>query len=200
MERWKGDKDRRAFIEKERKDGKKLVEILKSMEFDAVFGLLEKNFPQDEYRTCEEQRKLLLKREYNIYCVRNPENEGLIGFAAVWDFLDTAYIEHLAVASQYRNQGIGGKILGELKRYFPKRICLEVEPPDNDTARKRIKFYEKNHFFFHPYPYIQPPISAGRREIPLYIMTSEKELRESEFEKIKRLLYTNVYRVKYPAS
>ncbi|MCI8448180.1 MAG: hypothetical protein HFH30_07230, partial [Eubacterium sp.] len=75
------------------------------------------------------------------------------------------------------------------------RICLEVELPENDLAKRRIRFYERNGFFLNQYPYVQPSISKGRSPIPLLIMTSGQPVSEKIFQEIKSTLYEYVYGV-----
>ena len=74
------------------------------------------------------------------------------------------------------------------------RMCLEVELPDTETAKRRIGFYERNGFFLNRYPYEQPPLSKGADRIPMYVMTAGRPVGEEEFESLRRLVYASVYR------
>lgn len=169
-----------------------MFEMLKTEEFNEMFSIMEKSFPLDEYRPYNEQKALFENEYYNVYAVKE---EKVKGFIAVWDFPEFLYIEHFAVSPEFRNQGIGEKILKELKALFNKPLCLEVEPPENALTKRRIGFYERNGFFLNAYPYTQPPISKGKNPVPLMIMSTGKELSESEFHIIKNTLYKNVYKV-----
>ena len=62
--------------------------------------------------------------------------------------------------------------------------------------KRRIGFYERNGFFLNEYPYVQPPISQGRKPVPLMIMTSGAAISEKEFEEIRNTLYKEVYKIK----
>ena len=90
-----------------------MLENLEGKEFPAVFEMMKNSFPQEEYRTYFGQKALLEKPGYTIYVKRGQEKQ-IQGFAAVWQWENLSFIEHLAVAPQYRNQGIGGEILKEL--------------------------------------------------------------------------------------
>ncbi len=169
-----------------------MFKLITETEFEDVFNIMEKSFPLDEYRPYEEQKALLENKYYNVYAVKE---EKIKGFIAVWDFPEFLYVEHFAVNPEYRNQGIGAEILKEIITLFDKPLCLEVEPPENEITRRRIGFYERNGFHLNEYPYIQPPISAGKNPVPLMIMSSRKELSENEFNIIKETLYREVYRV-----
>ena len=87
-----------------------------------------------------------------------------------------------------------GSMLEEVCGLYDKIICLEVEPPEDEITRRRVGFYQRNHFFFNSYHYMQPSISKGRKEIPLFIMTYGRPVSKSEFEVIKILLYKEVYK------
>ncbi len=160
-------------------------------EFDKMYSVMEKSFPVDEHRPYDEQKALFQNEYYNAY--GEIDGEILKGFIAAWNFPEILFIEHFAVNSECRNQGIGAKLLDNLISLYNKPTCLEVEPPEDDMAQRRIGFYERNGFFLNNYPYIQPPISAGKNPIPLMIMSTGKKMTEKTFTEIKKILYNKVY-------
>ena len=91
--------------------------------------------------------------------------------------------------------GLSFETLAAVKEKVGKRICLEVELPENDIARRRIGFYTRNGFSLNEYHYIQPPMSAGKNPVPLLIMTTGGAVDEKKFEYIKDKLYEKVYNV-----
>ncbi len=69
------------------------------------------------------------------------EQKGkIIGFIAIWEFDDFVYVEHFALTESCRGLGLGSKMLKETAKLFEKPLCLEVEPPTTDIARRRIRF------------------------------------------------------------
>ncbi|MBO5354866.1 MAG: GNAT family N-acetyltransferase [Clostridia bacterium] len=162
-------------------------------DFDQVFALMEKSFPEDERRPFAEQKALLGNPVYKIYGLR--EAQTVIAFAAVYQFDTFMFVEHLAVAPSHRNKGLGALILQELGKIAKNRICLEVEPPETEIATRRIGFYRRNGFHLCPCPYVQPAISKGRTPVPLQIMSTNGVLGEAEFEAIRKTLYEKVYGV-----
>ena len=158
-------------------------------DFDKMFEIMETSFPTDERRPKEEQKELFKNPRYKVYCVNKVK-----AFMAVWEFESFVYVEHFAVSPEYRNEGLGSKMLSALMGMCDKKIVLEVEPPETDVAKGRIGFYERNGFYLNEYPYIQPPISKGKQEVPLMIMTSAMPVSEQEFEEIKNTLYKEVYK------
>lgn len=169
-----------------------MLKILPLTEFDAFYQLLEQSFPEDEYRTYEEQKALLKDPRYLAF-VLYGEGNALKALLTVWQLEAFAFIEHFAVHPNARNGGLGAGLLREVSGSLKKPICLEVERPDTELARRRIHFYERNHFFLNLYPYEQPPISKGKRAIPLYLMTYGAAVTEEEFLQIRKVLYREIY-------
>ena len=165
-------------------------------DFDKIYKIMEDSFPVDERRTYDEQKALLSNPSYNIYVEESDDFQEIQGFMAVWQFDEVAFIEHFAVDTRLRNSGIGSRMLQDIRKIISGRICLEVELPHNDIARKRIDFYERNGFTYNNYQYVQPAISNGRNPIPLRIMSTGGGLNSEEFRTIKDVLYDNVYNVK----
>ena len=171
------------------------LETLQVKDFDKVYSIMEESFPIDERRTYEEQKELLDNELYNIYVLYDSKNDDIKAFIAIWQFDDFAFVEHFAVSSLYRNCGIGAFILQEVKKLLSSMICLEVELPEEEMAKRRIGFYERNGFYYNDYEYMQPAISKDRNEIPLKIMTSGGKVTEDRFNEMKDILYQYVYGV-----
>lgn len=171
-----------------------MIKKLDVTKFSEMYTIMEESFPPDERRPYEEQKALFENEYYNVYA--DIDNETVKGFVAMWNFREFLFIEHFAVNPDYRNQGTGAKILGEVTALYNKPACLEVEPPKDKLSKRRIGFYERNGFFLNEYPYTQPPISKGKNSVPLMIMSYGKSLSEAEFHIIKETLYREVYKVK----
>lgn len=169
------------------------MELLKmaACEFDEVFGIMSESFPETEFRPYESQRALLDRKEYSILCAKGESGE-VKGFIALWRFERFAYIEHFAVSSDSRNEGLGTRMLASLLASVKQPVCLEVELPVGEMERRRIGFYERNGFILCEREYVQPPMSAGKPSVPLRLMSSVA-LSDGEFEYMKDLLYAEVY-------
>ena len=167
-----------------------MQEIFKD-EFDSIFEIMQNSFPKDEYRSYKEQKALFERGQYRVFAEKGKDS--VTAFAAVWDFPEFLFIEHIAVTGALRGRGTGSLMLGELVRKFRKRIVLEVEPPTNETAERRVRFYKRNGFYLNEYPYFQPAFSKDRKSVELMIMTSLSPAGKSGFERIRDILYTNVY-------
>lgn len=170
-----------------------MFQKLKSTEFDQLYDLIKESFPKEEYRDYEKQKTLFRHPEYRIFVKKDKESEEIKAFLAVWEFDSFVYVEHFAVNPAMRNGGIGSKMLKTLMEATDKMIILEVEPPEDEMAVRRIGFYKRNGFYFNEYPYIQPSMGEGRKETPLFLMSTERKLCEEEYSKIRDTLYTKVY-------
>ena len=162
-----------------------------------AYRLMEQSFPKDEIRSIDGQRALFDDPRYTLLARRaaDGETEGLL---AVWDIGAFTFIEHFAVQPQLRGGGIGAAMLEALVCRQGKRICLEVEPPETEIARRRIGFYRRCGFTLNGYPYIMPSLEAGRQPLPLMIMTSGGAVDEAAFLQIRDALYTTVYHTAVP--
>lgn len=173
-----------------------MLKKLDRKDFDKVYAIMQQSFPKDEYRPYERQKALLNEEPYQIYVLTGDETDEVKGFITVWEYEKLAFVEHLAVNPKYRNGGLGSVILKEAADYLGKMMCLEVELPDTEIAARRIGFYKRNGYYLNEYPYVQPALAEGQDSVPLLIMTTQKALSLDEFETIKELLYTKVYKVK----
>ena len=169
------------------------MEILQPQDFDKMYRLMEESFPQNEYLPYKYQKARLREEDYVVYTLPDPETADIQAFLAVWNFQKLTFVEHFAVNPAYRNGGIGGRFLRELVESRPQMVSLEVELPETEMAKRRIRFYERNGFHYNDYPYYQPPFRKEDEPLPLRIMTTERSLEEEEFLRMKDFLYAHIY-------
>lgn len=160
--------------------------------FEEIFPLLEEAFPVTELRQKEAQRALLAEEQYRLYGVRRDGSFGAV--FAVWEIEDFLYIEHFAVAPEYRNGGYGGGLLDKLLAEKARPVVLEVELPEDALTKRRIRFYERHGFVFNAYPYLQPPMRRGQGMLPLRFMTKPAAIEEKTYERYKDRIYKIVYK------
>ncbi len=172
------------------------IRAFETTDFDRVYKIMEDSFPPDERRTRAGQMALLGIDKYRILVCCDDEN--IIGFMAIWDFGESAFLEHFAVDVAYRGNKIGEKMLKEVLADIKKQLFLEVELPNDDVTRRRIAFYKRNGLFLNEYEYIQPAMASGRSPVPLMIMTSTETVERARFEKMRALVYTHVYDLSIP--
>lgn len=158
--------------------------------------LYESAFPSDERRPTKEWLDLMDHEEtFHVLYITNDSDEFL-GFIAYWDFETFAYIEHFAVKPSSRGHGYGGTALDRFLSMNQDRcIILEVEPPTNTIAEKRIAFYRRHGLQLLPVSYIQPPYSQGKQAMPLKLMAKGTTPTHEETLRMISIIKTSVYRV-----
>ena len=161
--------------------------------FDQVYELMSQSFPTSEYRTYDGQLDLLSNPLYQLYG-RFNEKKQMDGFIASWEFSCFRFVEHLAVNPTLRGAGIGSKlVIDYLRKDLNKTVVLEVEPPHDEMAQRRIGLYNKLGFQVNNYTYAQPALREGGAELPLLIMSYPALLSPIEFDHVKHVLYSKVY-------
>jgi ribosomal protein S18 acetylase RimI-like enzyme len=152
--------------------------------------LLTASFPREEYRELTDWRTFAATRTRFHLTLAN-EVPALLTY---WDFDRFVYVEHLAVAAALRSQGYGSQMLSALKAEVGERpIVLEVERPEDEVARRRIAFYERNGFRrWTERAYRQPPYRKGDAPIDMWLMACGP-LPETCFDEVVECIYQEVY-------
>lgn len=159
---------------------------------DELLQIYSQSFPADERREWAEIPELLCCTHFTLK--RVCKNHETIGLIAVWDFSDFVFIEHFAIRKSARGQGIGSEVLKMVLAENQKPIILEAEEPFTDEARRRIVFYERLGFSVCECIYFQPPYSAGKNKVKMLLMSFPDKTTPPQFDKIKTLLYREVYK------
>ncbi|MBQ5815914.1 MAG: GNAT family N-acetyltransferase [Oscillospiraceae bacterium] len=163
-------------------------------EFEEFYSLMKLSFPKSERRTKKAFRELCeSESRYKIYALF--KDNALCAFLTVWEFESFVFGDHFAVLPSLRGGGIGSKMLSEFKENCALPFIIEVELPDNDLARRRIGFYERNSLKLCDFDYILPAMQKGCDSVPMKIMAYPASLTQKEFEPIKKELYKIVYKV-----
>ena len=161
-------------------------------EFDSFFALLKSGLLPLEYRSYQNQKKLLENESYNILFCKHDKN--VIGAIAFWYVEDFVFVEHFVVKSECRNQGLGTKMLEVLSTKLDAKVILEVELPNSNINSRRIEFYKRNGFCYNDFEYFQPPLNEGDELLELKIMSKPCALSEEEFQEIRSRLIKAVYK------
>ncbi|OFX54542.1 MAG: hypothetical protein A2066_04005 [Bacteroidetes bacterium GWB2_41_8] len=172
----------------------KLLPVSDSMELnDELKQIYEDSFPPDERREWLKISELIQNPSFTFY--RIVDNVDLIGLITVWNFNRFSLIEHFAIRQNLRGKSLGTKVLNHVITEICKPVIVEVEEPINDTAQRRIAFYERLGFVVCSGIYFQPPYSAEKNRVKMQLMSFPKRLSTSEFSEVKSLIYRVVYKV-----
>lgn len=160
-----------------------------------VERLMEEAFPAEERRERGAQR-LLTDSEPRFSCCVVYDGGERVGFVTLWEFDDFRYVEHLAMSPGMRGRGCGARVVESILKMQPaKPAVLEVELPENETARRRVGFYERQGFELWPDEYRQPPYTDAGGWVPMRIMACGNLTRGRDFVRVRDSLYRAVYGV-----
>lgn len=154
--------------------------------------VLRESFPTNEYRDLTELRKYVNSNNLFHFNLILDDNTP-IGIITYWLLDACCYVEHFAIEQSKRNSGYGEKVLSKLKQLVEERIVLEVEMPEDEITKRRIKFYERAGFTLYNKPYFQPPYRKEDKPLPMLIMAYGKEIINKEFIDIRNIIYKEVY-------
>ena len=152
--------------------------------------LYEEAFPLSERPTfsAAEHRK---EKNFHFLVVTNDDDP--IGLFTYWNFEEFNYIEHLAIAPEFRGQGMGKAMVLNFMMEHPEQVVLETELPNTEQAERRLEFYTDLGFTRQSQDYVQPSYHGDKTpDVPMVIMT-KYELDDDEFKEVVDILHQNVY-------
>lgn len=124
---------------------------LRNMEpndLETVFSKMKDDFPANERAPFRFIRKNIEKKIFEGFLLTDGHKDLAYSINISSTDGDYQLINYLAVLSGCRGQGIGTALLWELKKLYSgkKAIIVEVEPPDDDMKKSRVRFYERAGF------------------------------------------------------
>ncbi len=153
------------------------------------------SFPADERRDfCEVIRLLTDNKAFHIVLLLHDNCP--VGFISYWLWEEFAYIEHFAIDNSLRGSGYGAQGLHALLKQLACPVVLEVEPPVDEWACRRIGFYQRLGFELCNRPYTQPPYSPEQQSVALLLMSHGAISLKQQFERVVEHLHSEVYGVK----
>jgi len=155
-----------------------------------VITLYERSFPPEERRNLTAQPALMNDGALRLGLFDNDVTYA--GFIFYWQLSDFAFIEHFAIVPELRGSGIGSAVMRLMEQQHPK-IVLEVEPPHDLNAQRRIRFYEGLGFAAYAFPYLQPPYQIGAGPVPMLLMQKGMSPEEHTFSTVSAEIYLEVY-------
>jgi len=104
---------------------------------------------------------------------------GLVGVMGLQEIEDVALIRHAYVRTQYRNQGIGGRLLAEVRRHTERRLLVGTWA----AARWAVLFYEKHGFRPVPQPAREELLrrywTISQRQVELSVVLAASDARDA---------------------
>ncbi|MGM9796314.1 MAG: GNAT family N-acetyltransferase [Parabacteroides sp.] len=123
-------------------------------------------------------------------------DDTYVGFLSNWQFEGFRYVEHFAIDPSARNGGIGGVVLRKFLALQLDSVILEVELPEDELARRRVGFYERQGFRLDTHRYIQPPYRPEGSSLELRLMCYGEMDLTQRYAEVRDALYQKVYGVR----
>jgi ribosomal protein S18 acetylase RimI-like enzyme len=162
----------------------------------AIRRLYESSFPVDERRCFNDVVRLAeTEPAFHADIYSTEGHDGVVGFVFYWHFAPFLYVEHFAVCENLRGQGHGRAVFRDFLTRSDRPVILEVERPEDETSRRRIRFYERLGLTRSDVPYMQPPYGPDRQPVPLALMSCGNFDLGMRFDEVRDLLYVKVYGV-----
>lgn len=158
-----------------------------------IENLYIESFPLSERRPIEKMLDFYENKKYfDIYIV--VEDGEYIGFLTYWYLTDHIFIEHFAIAPEYRNGGYGRKVMELFINNINRPIILEVELPNTILSERRIGFYQRIGFkLWNKIAYQQPPYHKENSPIPMKLMSYGDVDLDNRLSEIRDEIYETVY-------
>lgn len=155
-----------------------------------LWSLYENSFPRCERRSMAQHVRAMLEQP-SFCCVKICAHGCVVGLLFFWKMERCVFLEHLAIAPEYRRQG-GGRMALKWLQGKGLPIVLEIEPPVDERTGGRLKFYESCGFIRLPYPHVQAPFHADSPSVPLDLMSWPREMISMDVEKFEGFLRETV--------
>jgi ribosomal protein S18 acetylase RimI-like enzyme len=152
--------------------------------FDEFWRIYNTSFPHNEKRALDQQTAVFNKPEWqlNVFISDNR----LFGFISFWTATEFIFIEHLAIAPEFRNRGLGKTILKPFLENNSKPVILEIELPADTNTRRRLRFYESLGFQKNDHNHCQPPYHSGDKPIPMKILSFPGFISISDYQQFAK--------------
>jgi ribosomal protein S18 acetylase RimI-like enzyme len=164
--------------------------------FGKMYELYQNTFPAVERRNKCSLESVLNHDKRFVMAGLLKEGE-FVGFFNYWQFDDFVYVEHFAVDPTLRGQNIGSEVMKTFLSNTNLPVVFEVEIPEseseNETARRRIAFYERLDCKLLTHKYAQPHYDGSGKLLPMLLLTNHHDYADKHFSRIKNTVYKEVY-------
>ena len=165
-----------------------------SPEYDKALALYRESFPYHERREARSQGDILTDEEYRFELVY--DKDIFAGLLLCWETDAFVYVEHFCIFPELRGKSCGSQTLHLLKQCV-KTIILEIDPPVDETARRRKGFYERAGFTANAFHHVHPPYHAQLAGHELVVMSCPNALTGEEYARFSSYLGNTVMKNAY---
>lgn len=157
--------------------------------FPNVFALYRSSFPKYEQRKLPEQAFAMQNPKY--HCESMWEKDTLIGLLFWWQSGELCYVEHFAISPASRGQGYGSLCLKDFcQRHSP--IVLEIDPPEETMAVRRLHFYTRLGFVPNDFLHLHPPYQSEYQAHRLQVLSYPGKLTRKQYQSFWDILCNQI--------
>ncbi len=148
--------------------------------FLPAWKIIESSFPLSERRTLDEQIRIFADNTYFLEVWVDGENVlGIIGW---WICDNLRFVEHYAIAPEYRSSGYGSSFLSEWIADGKTPVLLEIEPVIDKITQRRKNFYMKLGFVENDIKHLLPAYHKETGSVEMWILTYPHQISEKEYQ------------------
>ncbi len=148
--------------------------------FPSVWRIYEFSFPLCERRTLEDQKRIFSDQSYFLDAwIEDGKVVGIIGW---WNCENLRFVEHYAIAPEYRSSGYGSSFLSEWINDSITPVLLEIEPVVDEITQRRKKFYMNLGFLENNIKHKQPPYHKETGYVEMQIMSYPRLIEEKDYQ------------------
>ena len=151
------------------------------------------SFPIHEQRSDAAQEAVMESEEYQFNVISDADKD--VGALLCWETEKFIYVEHFYIYPHYRGEGWGSRAL-EMLCTRGKTVILEIDPPVDEVAIRRKRFYERCGFAENDAAHIHPPYREGYEGHELTVMSYPRKLTAGEYEAFNTYLRNTVMKYK----
>jgi len=171
------------------------IELCK-VDLSPIRDVYEAAFPRIERRPFENLCRAARERENA--CAEGVLCDGkLIGLVFFWRFTEPVkfiFGEYIVIAPHWQGRGVGEVVVHTLLAREGVPLVFETEPPETETARRRIAFHERIGGRLWDASYMQPTYHADLPWIPMYLYRNG-EIADGFRDAIREAIHREVYNV-----
>lgn len=160
--------------------------------WDEALAIYERSFPRCERRSAEAYDAALADERFSAEGIRLDGR--IVGILFHWRGEGFRYVEYLAFAPEMRGRSLGSQVLTEFCDREPTPVVLEIEPPEEETAIRRLEFYRRLGFSENPYPYVHPSYSRPFEPHRLVLLSRPRPLGNDEARRMADFVREHVLR------
>lgn len=159
--------------------------------WEQVWRIYTESFPEPQRRRISSHTRAVEDPAFHTYIA--VDNGTLLGLLFYWNYDDKIFIEHLAIEPSRQGQNIGSTIMREfMEDHRQATIILEIDPPQGDLSRDRLRFYERLGFRQTGFGYTHPSYRKKGEPHELEIMSWPEALSAKEFEEFMEFIFSRV--------